>query len=125
MALQVRLGDKDRAEFGCDEWLGLDWMDVTVEELETVCAETGIDTADWPEVMVPKIPFEDVGKPDAKERQPAWFARVVVWLALRQSGLDVTWAQAGKVRVTQIKMRSVEPPKDGESPARSDSPSSD
>jgi hypothetical protein len=124
MAVRVRLGDKDRARFGCVEWLDLDFLAATVEQVEHICAETGIDIDDWPECLNPAIRFEDVGKPDARKRSPAWRNRVTVWLALNQSGYEVSWADAGKIVTNDVTIRGVEPPKDGDGPEPSESPSS-
>jgi hypothetical protein len=124
--VQIRLGDGDRARLDCKEWLDIDFLDTTVEDLEIICAETGIDIDDWPACLNPKVPFTVMPEANARRRSPAWRNRVVIWLALRQAGHDVTWAEAGRVRTLQIQLRSVpEPPKDGADPEPSDSPNSD
>jgi len=116
---QVRLGDKDRARLGCDEWLDVDFNATTVQQLEVICDQTGIDPEDWPEAINGHIPHADVGKPDAKPKRPRWANRAFVYLAL---GGDFTWADAGKVSVLQITVRKVddEPGKDPEVSEASD-----
>ena len=125
MATQVRLGDKDRARLGCDEWLDLDLYAVSVEQLEVVCEETGIDPEDWPEAIYGRVAHADVGKPDAKRKRPRWANRAFVYLALAQTDAGFTWADAGKVAIMHLAVRSTEEEPGKEDPESSASETSD
>jgi hypothetical protein len=125
---QMRLGDRDRERLGCPEWLDFDYTGATIEDIEAICDATGIDFDEWPSCLLPAVRFEDMEKPEAKPRTPAWRNRCLVFLALRQNGIESTWADAGKVRWREIMTRVPtveEPPKGEDGPGPSASESSD
>jgi hypothetical protein len=108
----IRLCDADRERFGCEEWLDFDVRDVTVADLGELAERHGFDPYDWPEPFFGALTLDQAGDPDAKPRPPRWQGHAAVWMALRQNGCDVSWADAGTARIGRARSRPG-PGKDG------------
>ena len=103
--MRIRLCDVDREKFGCDEWLDLDPLDITVADIEELCGRFGFDPHDWPEPFFGALTLDQAGDPGARPKPPPWQQWAAVWMALRQAGLDVSWDQAGQARPWKARVR--------------------
>lgn len=120
--MRIRLDPRDAERLGCEQILPFDLVDVTVADVEELATRFEFDPYDWPIPFIGEVAFADAGNPDAVPHRPPWQQRTVVWLALRQVGLVVTWEQAGSVRSQPLGFLEddVEPGKDPEPFAESE-----
>lgn len=88
--------ESDQKEFGAPDVLVWDPVDITVEDLEELSERFGFDPADWPIPLNGELTLEQAGDPDARPKPPKWRNRALVWMTLRQNGMDVSWQHAGK-----------------------------
>jgi hypothetical protein len=100
--VRLRLDPRDAERLGCEPVIKFVMGDVTVAEVEELSDRFEFDPYDWPHPFLGEIAFEDAGNPDAKAKAPRWQQRAVVWLTLRQAGLEVSWEQAGGVRAQTL-----------------------
>lgn len=97
--MAIRLCDGDRERFGCDEWLEFSPLAISVADMEELSDRFGFDPEDWPEPFIGQLTLEQAGNPDAKPKPPRWRNHAVAWMLLRQNGHDVSWEEAGAVRL--------------------------
>lgn len=116
MANSYRLGDADRARFGAPEWMPLELMDVTLDQVTDLSERFGFEIEDWPEAF-----FGKVGE-DGERKSPRWQIQTAVWLALHQSGINVPYENVGQIAVLRVQWRKEEEP--GKDEGSSDSPPS-
>ena len=107
---EIRLDDKDRERLGCDEWLPWDLWAVTIGDLDELAERFNFDPDDWPTPFFGELTLEQAGDPDAKPKAPKWQFRAGIWLALRQAGVEVSWADMAKVRHLKARTRRTEEP---------------
>lgn len=88
--LRIRLSDADRERLGCVEWLDYDPNALMLSEAE-ILDDAGID----PDIRWGDPVLDEQGKPELTEKgapkrriRPGG-QRVIVWMALRRSGVDV------------------------------------
>lgn len=107
MPSSFRLGDSDRERLGCPEWLPVALVECTLDDITELSDRFGFELEDWPDVLRGEIPLEAAGHPDADSmrKAPKWGIRALIWLALHQSDVDVTWEQVGKLKMLQIARR--------------------
>jgi hypothetical protein len=119
-----RLGDADRERLGCPEWLPVSLADCTLDDITYLSDRFVFELEDWPEVLLGDIPFEAAGTPEAesKRKPPKWGIQALLWLALHQADVPVTWEQVGKLQVLKVQRRldDEEPGKQTAAPAESD-----
>lgn len=96
--MRLRLDEDDAAKLGCEQVLSLDLAAIGIADLDELAARFEFDPEDWPHPLVGEIAFEDAGNPDAKPKRPRWQKQAAVWIAVRGSGVDITWEQAGRVQ---------------------------
>lgn len=122
--MPFRLGDTDRAKFALDDWLDYDVRRISVADLEELSERYDFDPTDWPDPLLGALTLEQAGDPDAKAKPPRWRNRAIVWMLLRQNGVQATWEQAGEAFFTEIMYRAPEVEAEvgkGESPPSTDS----
>lgn len=124
--MPFRLGDTDRAKFDLDDWLDYDVRRISVADLEELSERYDFDPTDWPDPLLGALTLEQAGDPDAKPKPPRWRNRAIVWMLLRQNGVQATWEQAGEAFFTEIMYRAPEEAEvgKGESPPSTGSPPS-
>lgn len=93
-----RLCPEDRELFGAPEWLKFDARAISVGDLEELSDRFGFDVEDWPEPFRGQLTLEQAGDPDAVPRPPRWRNRALVWMLLRQNGVDASWEDVGRAR---------------------------
>lgn len=120
MILEIRLCDADRELFGVDEWLPFEILDITVGDLEELSGRCKFDPEDWPDVFWGQLNYEQVQAGETKAKKPTWHSRAMVWILLRQNGLDVSWEDVGKAKPLLMLVRSSSPGKDPEESPASD-----
>lgn len=122
--MRLRLDENDAKTLGCEQILPLDLAAIAIADLDELAARFEFDPEDWPHPLVGEVAFEDAGNPDAKPKKPRWQKRAAVWIAVRNSGVEITWEQAGRVQAlkTVYLADEVEPGKD-EAPSPSSEPS--
>jgi hypothetical protein len=104
--VQIRLCDEDREHFKVDtEWVEWDPLNVCVADLDEMAERFGFLPMDWPEPFFGALTLEQAGNPDAKPVPPRWQLHAAAWMALRQAGLDVSWEDAGRVRLLKARSR--------------------
>lgn len=116
--MRLRLDEDDAAKLGCEQVLSLDLAAIGIADLDELAARFEFDPDDWPHPLVGEIAFEDAGNPDAKPKRPRWQKQAAVWIAVRGSGVDITWEQAGRVQA----MKTVYLP-DEDAPGKDEDPS--
>lgn len=94
--MKVRLCDKDRELFGCEEWLEWSPADISIDDLDELAGRFGFDPEEWPEPFFGQLTLEQAGDPEAKPKPPPWRSRAVIWMMLRQNGHPVSWEETGK-----------------------------
>lgn len=109
--MRLRLSEKDATRLGCEQILPFDTSEVSVGDVEELAERFGFDPYDWPTPFLGEISLENAGE-GAQPIPPKWQRRAVVCLALRQAGHEVTWEQAGTVKVTGVAYLADEPGKD-------------
>lgn len=113
MALEYRLGDADRERLGCPEWLPLDLLDVTLDDLTELSDRFVFDLEAWPDV------FFGPKDEDGEYKPPKWALRAAIWMALRQwGGSFVSWDDVGKLAILRVTSRTGD---QGKAPDPSDS----
>jgi hypothetical protein len=120
--VRIRLDPKDAERLGCDEILPLELWDISIVDLDALADRFEFDPDDWPTPLIGEIAFADAGDPDAQPVVPRWQKQAAVWLAVRMSGVDITWEQAGSVAALKVRYLDDEPGKD-EAPSESSDPS--
>lgn len=123
-----RLCTEDRTLFGCPEWLTFDARAISIADLEELSDRFSFDVEDWPEPFRGQLTLDQAGDPNAVPRPPRWRNRALIWMLLRQNGVNVSWDDAGKAHVYLLEAHAEEsdavtPGKDG--PESSPSESSD
>jgi len=95
--MRIRLGDKDRADLNCPEWLALDLASLRLSEAEIIQQATGVPGHEVVEVLLGDPVYDEAGKPMVEDGYPmrrpsprTWRARV--WLALHRAGIEVDLA---------------------------------
>lgn len=96
---RFRLCDEDRARFGCPEWIEFNLRAISMRDLAELSDRFGFDPMDWPDPFLGEITFEQAGDPEAKPKPPVWHLQATAWQMLRQAGCDVSWDDAGEVRL--------------------------
>lgn len=97
--MRFQLPESDQQEFGVAETLESDLWGISVDDLEELAERFGFDPMDWPEPFVGQLTLEQAGDPDARPKPPSWRNRAMVWMTLRQNGVDASWERAGKAHV--------------------------
>lgn len=122
--MRIRLDEDDAKTLGCEQILPLDLAAIAIADLDELAERFEFDPEDWPHPLVGEIAFADAGNPDAKPKKPRWQKQAAVWIAVRASGVDITWAQAGRVQAmkTLYLADEVEPGK-AEAPSEISEPS--
>lgn len=106
--MEYRLSDQDRERFGCAEWLPYSPYDISVADLEDLSDRFDFDPSEWPTPLFGELTLEQAGDPTAKPVPPRWQMRATVWQILRQNGHDVSWDDAGTVRIGHVTARRIE-----------------
>lgn len=114
--MRLRLDEDDAKMLGCERILPLDLSAIAIADLDELSERFDFDPEDWPTPLVGEIAFADAGNPDAKPKKPRWQKQAAVWVAVRCSGVEITWEQAGRVQAlkTMYLADEVEPGKDEE-----------
>jgi len=99
---KYRLGDEDRARLGGPEWLVLDLLGATLDDVTELSDRFVFDMEDWPEPL-----FGREGA-DGKRKAPKWRMQAALWMALRQAGVAATWEDVGKVAILRVRVRDDE-----------------
>lgn len=107
--MPFRLGESDRPKFGLDGWINYDVRAISVADLEELSERFDFDPADWPEALFGQLTLDQAGDPDAKPKAPRWRNRAIVWMLLRQNGVDISWNDAGSVAFYNISYQPPEP----------------
>ena len=105
MGSQYRLGDADRERLGCPEWITLDLLDVSIDDVSELSDRFLFDLEDWPEPLVgPK------GE-NGERKTPTWQFHASVWMALHLAGTFASWDDVGKVAILRVQSRDDDPGK--------------
>jgi hypothetical protein len=107
---EFRLCDEDRERLGCAEWIAWDAWAITVGDLDELSERFSFEPDEWPEPLFGQLTLEQAGDPDAKPKAPRWQKQAAIWMALRQSGLEVSWDDVAKVRPLKMEIRRTEEP---------------
>jgi len=110
----LRFPDEDRERWNLPEWVDYSPSDITIADLEDLSERFDFELAEWPDVYFGQIPFEAAGQEDAKPVAPKWQARAALWMALHQGGAQVSWEDAGTVRLGRCQSRQDAPGKEPE-----------
>lgn len=122
--MRLRLDEDDAKKLGCENILPLDLAAIALADLEELAERYDFDPEDWPHPLVGEVAFEDAGNPEAKRKKPRWQKQAAVWIAVRASGVDVTWEQVGKVQAMKtLYLADEEEPGKDESPSETLGPS--
>jgi len=94
--VKIRLCDKDRERFGCEEWLEYSPLAISINDLDELAGRFEFDVEDWPEPFYGQLTLDQAGQEDAKPKRPPWQGRATIWMLLRQNGIQVSWEDAGE-----------------------------
>lgn len=108
--VSYRLGDADRERLDAPEWLPLDLLSCTLDDVTELSDQHGFELEDWPDVIL--------GPTDGKP--PKWAFKAVLWLALHQNGVAATWDDVGRIEVLRVTRRRDDD--QGKDPASGESP---
>ncbi len=117
--MKIRLCDKDRELFGCDEWLEWSVLDISINDLDELAGRFGFDVEDWPDPFYGQLTLEQAGVEGAKPKPPPWRPLAMVWMLLRQNGINVSWEDAGRARPMLMRTDASPDASPGKAPAPS------
>lgn len=111
--MRFSLCEEDRLHFGAPEWLTFDPRNISINDLEELSDRFGFDPVEWPAPFYGELTLEQAGDPDAEPKPPRWRNHALAWMLLRQGGLDVSWEDAGSMRIFRTRRETEVEPEPG------------
>lgn len=96
--MRFQICEADQKLFGAAELLEFDIRAISINDLDELATRFGFDPDAWPDPFIGELTLDQAGVPDAQPKPPTWQIRSMVWMALRQNGITVSWEDAGQAR---------------------------
>lgn len=96
--MKHRLCDEDRKLFGGPEWLEWSLAAISIADLSELADRFDFDPTDWPTPFAGELTLAQAGDPNAKPKPPRWQKQAMVWMMLRQNGVEVAWDETARAR---------------------------
>lgn len=108
---RIRLGEDDAKRFDRADWMPFDGDRITIGEAILLEEQLGISDGQWQRMLTGELLLDERGAPILKDNKPlrrfsarTW--KVVVWLTLRRSGVELAYDDVDTIDLRAFEVRA-------------------